>query len=64
MCYLLGEGVEKNPVEAVKYFRQGADGGFPTAEYVLGRAYSEGEGVAKDETLAVAWYRPARRMAA
>ena len=58
-CYLKGEGVAKDEVEAVKWFRIAADQGDIFAHYYLGRCYFKGEGVAKDEMEAVKWYRKA-----
>ena len=56
-CYLKGEGVAKDEVEAVKWFRTAADQGDIFAHYYLGRCYSKGEGVAKDEVEAAQLYR-------
>ena len=55
-CYLNGEGVAKDYVEAVKWYRKAADQGDAVAQYWLGGCYSNGEGVAKDFVEAYAWY--------
>ncbi len=57
--YANGEGVAKDLVEAVKWYRKAADQGFATAQYSLGACYGEGEGVAKDMVEAVKWLRKA-----
>src|SRR6266516_3116106 len=51
--YLDGEGVAKNQVEAVKWFRKAAEQNFAKAQVNLGVCYEKGEGVAKDEVEAV-----------
>ena len=56
-CYLKGEGVAKDEVEAVRWFRIAADQGDIFAHYYLGRCYFKGEGVAKDEVEAAKLYR-------
>lgn len=57
--YLLGEGVEKNPAEAVKWWRKAAEQGLAEAQFRLGGCYDRGEGVPKDELEAVKWIRKA-----
>ena len=60
VCYKNGEGVPKNEVEAVKWFRKAAEQGDADAQFYLGWAYvTNGEGVPKDEVEAVKWYRKA-----
>jgi S1-C subfamily serine protease len=46
--YHNGEGVAKNQVEAVKWFRKAAEQNFAMAQLELGLHYLEGAGVAKD----------------
>ena len=58
-CYALGEGVAKDAVEAVKWYRQAAERGNATGENGLGFCYLNGEGVTKDAVEAVKWYRKA-----
>ena len=67
--YHKGEGVAKDPVEAVKWYRKAAEQNFAPAQYNLGLCYEQG--VAKDEREelfpvfggepieAVKWYRKA-----
>ncbi|OGV58588.1 MAG: hypothetical protein A2X45_01655 [Lentisphaerae bacterium GWF2_50_93] len=57
--YYKGEGMAKQPVEAVKWYRKSADQGFAKAQNNLGLCYHLGEGVAKDAVEAVKWYRKA-----
>ena len=55
-CYLFGQGVLKDEVEAVKWLRKAADQGADYAQYYLGRCYRNGHGVAKDEVEAYAYF--------
>jgi TPR repeat protein len=55
-CYDNGEGVAKDSVEAVKWFRKAAERGHAFAQYKLGRCYYQGDGVAKDYAEAYAWW--------
>ena len=55
--YANGEGVPKDFVEAVKWYRLAAEQGVAYAQYNLGYMYSSGEGVPKDFVEAVKWYR-------
>ena len=54
--YIRGEGVAKNPDEAVKWFRLSAEQGNAIAQYHLGLCYFEGEGVSKDDQEAYVWF--------
>lgn len=45
--------------EAMRLFRPRAEQGDRDAQYYLGRMYEKGQGVAKDGTKAVTWYRRA-----
>lgn len=56
---LYGQGITKNPKEAIKYLSAGVDGGNARAMAVLGHAYYSGNGVAKDLKEAVRLYRRA-----
>lgn len=58
-CYLKGEGVAKDEVEAAKWYRKAADRGHIFAQYHLGVCYGQGQGVAKDEVEAMKWYHMA-----
>ena len=57
--YDKGEGVAKDQVEAVKWYRKAAEQNYAEAQYSLGVCYEHGEGVAKDEAEAVKWFRKA-----
>jgi hypothetical protein len=59
MRYYNGEGVAKDALEAVKWFRKAADQGLADAQFNLGMRYYNGEGVAKDAVEAVKWCRKA-----
>ena len=56
-AYATGNGVTKDPVEAVKWYRKSAEQGNIDAQYNLGVKYDNGEGVLKDPTEAVKWWR-------
>ncbi len=57
--YMLGEGVPKDPVEGVGWYRKAADQGLAVAQINLGASYENGLGVSKDAAEAVRWYRKA-----
>ena len=59
VMYKSGTGVEKDLVEAVKWFRKAADRGNVSAQFALGLMYANGEGLEPDLTEAVKWYRKA-----
>ena len=59
VCYYNGIGVEKDYVEAVKWYRKAAEQGRARAQSTLGVRYANGEGVEKDYVEAVKWYRKA-----
>ncbi len=56
MKYYSGKGVEKDPVEAVKWLRNAASEGHIKAQYNLGVIYSKGDGVDKDVKEAANWF--------
>ena len=58
-AYYKGEGVAKDPREAVRWWRKAAEQGYVRAQSTLGGVYDTGEGVAKDQREAVRWYRMA-----
>lgn len=58
-CYLNGDGVPKDDVEAAKWFQRAADRGYAKAEAVLGGLYELGQGVTRDYVTAAQWYREA-----
>jgi len=52
-------GVVQDFKEAVKWFRKAAEQGNADAQYALGRAYHEGQGVDYNYTEAVKWLKKA-----
>ncbi len=54
--YYRGDGVEKDLVQAVAWWRKAADQGDASAQFALGGAYADGDGVAKDAAQAIAWW--------
>ena len=59
VAYDNGEGVAKDPREAVRWTRKAAEQGLASAQYNLGIAYHFGKGVAEDPREAVRWWRMA-----
>lgn len=57
--YLSGIGIQKDAVEAAKWFRKSADQGNANAQAILGMAYALGKGVEKDADQAALWFRKA-----
>ena len=56
MCFTTGEGVEKDPAAAARWFSRAAEGGHPSAQFNLGMMYSSGEGVGgRDAGMAASW---------
>ena len=51
-CYANGDGVRRDPAEAVRIFRTLADKGKPSGMYGLGVSYYNGSGVPKDKAKA------------
>ena len=58
-CYIIGYGIEKDPREAVKWFRKVAEQGNAKAQCNLGWCYDNGKGIEKDFSEAVKWVRKA-----
>ena len=54
--YVTGEDVQKDPSEAVKWFRKAAEKGHADAKFMLAVAYMNGEGVVKNDSLAYQWF--------
>jgi TPR repeat protein len=48
--YANGQGVPQDYAEAVKWFRKAAEQGNAMAQYNLGIAYANGQGVSRDDT--------------
>ena len=57
--YEKGDGVEKNPVKAVSYYKKAAGQGHAEAQSRLGYCYANGIGVTPDEQTAFLWYQRA-----
>jgi len=57
--YQEGTGVEKDPAEAVRWYRKGAEQGDPHCLFNLGRAYEAGLGVPADKETSDAYYERA-----
>jgi TPR repeat protein len=55
--YASGEGVVKNHVEAVKWFRKSAEQGNEKAQFNLAYHCAQGAGVERNEAEALKWYR-------
>ena len=58
-CYYLGDGVEKNCDDALKWYGKAAEQGNARAQCVLGVCYAKGELVNKDYAEAVKWFHKA-----
>ena len=55
--YENGYGMEKNYLEALKWYRRAADQGHATAQNNIGVMYKNGHGVEKNYQEALKWYR-------
>lgn len=53
------EGIEKNPVESVKYFKMSAEAKFPLGMYEYGVSLLVGRGVTPDNEAAIQWLHDA-----
>jgi len=62
--YDYGQGVTKNPSEAVTWYRKAAEQGHPGAQNNLGVMYVNGRGVTKNDSEAVKWFRKAAEQGA
>ena len=56
LLYSEGDGVGKNPIQAVYWYRKAADQGHAGAQFYLGHMYLRGDGVPKDDVLAFMWF--------
>jgi TPR repeat protein len=59
VMYRKGEGVEKDAVQAGRWFRTAAVQGYALAQHNLGYMCVKGEGMQKDAVQAAHWYRKA-----
>ena len=57
--YAKGEGVDRDPVQALHWFRAAAEQGESYGQFALGYVYEHGLGAAPDPAAAVRWYRDA-----
>ena len=57
--YVIGQGVEKDDVQAVAWFRKSAEQGSAGGQNGLGFMYRNGRGVQQDDAQAIAWFRKA-----
>ena len=57
--YARGEGVARDPAQALRWFHAAAEQGEPYGQFALGHAYEHGLGVTPDPSAAVRWYRAA-----
>jgi TPR repeat protein len=58
--HLIGRCVEKDPEQAVYWFKKAAEQGEPRAQYMLGNAFENGAGgLPQDYAAAAAWYQKA-----
>jgi soluble lytic murein transglycosylase-like protein len=57
--YEHGEGVPKDPAQAMHFYCLAAEQGDTRAQYSLGWMYANGRGVGRDDALAAAWFRRA-----
>ncbi len=57
--YAKGEGVARDPGQALRWFRAAAEQGEPYGQFALGYVYEHGLGAAADLGAAVRWYRAA-----
>src|SRR5580704_2571903 len=57
--YWYGNGVPQDYVEAAKWFRKAAEGGYAEAQYRLAQMLAIGQGIKEDDTEAATWYRKA-----
>lgn len=51
-----GWGVQRNPAEAIAWYRKAAEQGLPVAQHFVGMAYVNGEGVRADDAEAARWF--------
>ncbi len=57
--YEKGNGVTRDPAEALSWYRKAADQGHAEAQTLLGQIYAKGHGVDRNMATAVSWYRRA-----
>ena len=55
VMYVLGQGVDKNPAEAIKWFSKAAEQGQGESQHSMGLRYLWGDGIDKNPETAAAW---------
>lgn len=62
-AYLLGDGgLAKSPGEAMALYQKAASQGYTPAQRRLGYVYSKGDGIERDDAMALHWYRAAAEL--
>ena len=56
VMYDFGQGVAKDPVQAVRWYRAAASQGHGGAQFNLGGMYFDGHGVAQDHVRSYVWF--------
>jgi V8-like Glu-specific endopeptidase len=51
-----GWGMQRNPAEAIAWYRESADQGLQVAQHFIGMAYVNGEGIQPDDAEAARWF--------
>ncbi len=59
-AYSTGDGVERDPVKAVEYYRQAAELDEPVGQYNMGIQCARGEGIKRDFAASIDWMEKAR----
>jgi hypothetical protein len=59
LLYYHGQGVPRDPSEALRWFRAAADQDDPNALFYLGVMFNEGQGVPQDKAEAARWFQRA-----
>eukprot|EP00617_Octactis_speculum_P014727 CAMPEP_0185747234 /NCGR_PEP_ID=MMETSP1174-20130828/5836_1 /TAXON_ID=35687 /ORGANISM="Dictyocha speculum, Strain CCMP1381" /LENGTH=292 /DNA_ID=CAMNT_0028422301 /DNA_START=334 /DNA_END=1212 /DNA_ORIENTATION=+ len=59
VVYANGEGLERDDIEAARWYEMAAEQGDASAQYNLGNMYRKGRGVDKNLEVALHWYRKA-----
>lgn len=60
--YIQGIGVERDEVQAHRWFLQSAEQGYLYAQYHTARLYSESESIPQDQEKALYWFTKAAKM--
>lgn len=57
LAYFIGDGVQRNDSEGIKWYQKSAEQGHPNAQFNLACCYNYGNGVMQDRAKAVTWYQ-------